>query len=271
MTSQVLYNRFARLRVGIPGQDGIDFTGLRVTFQIEKTSESNSNTSRISIFNLNSNSRAFVEQENLVGILDVGYQYPGQDPVAENIFQGDIKKVQNTLSGGDWVTTFEIGDGEKKLVESHFDKSFAKGASLQTVVNEVAQSFGNPVSVVKGIQDKTFKNGLSLSGGTKEILDNLTSEGGVEWSIQDDEVIILPQEEDDGEQGFLLSRDTGMIGLPIKKEKGLEITTALIAKLRPGRSIKVESKIIEGNYRVRRVLHDGDTHEGNWVTKVEAV
>lgn len=267
----IIYNRAGLLRVGQLGQEGRDLTGLRIGFQIEKTSESNSNTSRITIYNLNKESRSFVEQEDLVGILDVGYSPVGADDLIENIFQGDIKKVQNKLQGSDWLTTFEVGDGEKALTESKFNKSFAAGASIEAAINEVAQSFGKPISTIQDITAKTFKNGLTLSGGSKNIMDTLTKEAGVEWSIQDDEVIILGAENTDGEEAFFISRDTGMIGSPIKREKGIELTTALNPKIRPGRAILVESKYLEGEFRVRKVVHDGDTHEGSWQTRLEAV
>jgi hypothetical protein len=266
-----IYNREAILQVGVPGQEGRDFTGLRVSFQIEKTSESNSNTSRISVYNLNKENRSFVEQEGLNAILKVGYTPPGSETLSEIIFQGDTKKVENKLQGADWLTTFEVGDGEAALVNSKFNKSFSKGLSLSSAIDEVAKTLGKPISVIQGIKDKVFKNGLTLSGSTKEILDSLTLEGGVEWSIQDDEIIILPPTGTDGETAFLISRDTGLIGSPIKREKGIELITALNPKIRPGRQIQVESKFLKGLFRVRKVIHDGDSLEGNWQSKVEAV
>lgn len=269
----IIFNRSANLIIGVPGQEGRDFSNLRISFQIEKTSESNANTSRITIFNLNKESRSFVEQENLDAFLSAGYTPPGQESLVEALFQGDLKKgkVENKLSGSDWQTTFEVGDGERALVETKFNKGFAKGASLEKMIGEVSKSFDKPISTIKGIKDKIFKNGVTLSGGAKDIMDQLTNEAGVEWSIQDDEIIVLPSKEDDGEESFLISRKTGLIGSPIKREKGIEFIAALNPKLRPGKRVRIESKFISGDFRIRKVLHDGDTHEGSWQTKVEAI
>lgn len=268
-----IFNRSAELIIGQPGQEGRDFSGLRIQFQIEKTSESNSNTSRITIFNLNRENRAFVEQENLDAFLSAGYTPQGQESLVEAIFQGDIKKgkVENKLSGSDWQTTFEVGDGERALVETKFNKSFAKGANLEAVIGEVAESFEKPISTIKGIKNKVFKNGLTLSGSSKDIMDQLSAEAEVEFSIQDDEVVVLPANEDDGEESQFISRDTGLIGSPIKREKGIEFVSALNPKLRPGRKVRIESKFINGDFRIRKVVHDGDTHEGPWQSKCEAV
>lgn len=269
----LIFNRAAELIVGVPGQVGRDFSNLRIQFQIEKTSESNSNTSRIVIFNLNKENRAFCEQVNLDCFLSAGYAPIGQEPLIESIFQGDIKKgkVENKLSGSDWQTRFEVGDGERALVETKFNKSFAKGANLQAMIEEVSKSLGKPLSTIKGIQNKVFKNGVTLSGSAKDILDGLTVEGGVEWSVQDNEIIVLPPTIDDGQGSFLISRDTGMIGSPIKREKGVEFVVALNPKLRPGKKVRLQSKYLEGDFRIRKVVHDGDTLEGPWETKVEAV
>ena len=267
-----IFNRTATLKVADESGEGRDFSNLRIRFNIAKSSESNSNTSKITVLNLNKESRSFVEQEKLVVILQAGYTPIGTEkPLEESIFQGNVEKVENKLAAADWQTTFEVGDGEKVLVENHFDKGFAKGVKLSAAIEEVAASLGKPISVIKGIRDKVFKNGISLSGATKEILDTLTVQAGVEWSIQDDEIIILPQEQSDDESSFLLSRDTGLIGSPIKREKGVELVSTLNGLLRPGRPFEVQSRFVNGVFRVRKVNHNGDTHEGPWESKVEAV
>lgn len=267
----LIYNREAILEVGLEGQRGKDFSNLRISFQIEKTSESNANTSEITIYNLNADSRAFLEQENLVAVLKAGYTPQGESSLAETIFRGDIRRVENKLSGSDWQTNLEVGDGEKALVEKSFNKSFAKGVSLRSAIEEVAQALGKPISTIKDISEKVYQNGLTLSGSVKDLLDELTAEAGVEWSVQDGEVIVLGQSSNDGQRGFLLSRDTGMIGTPVRKEKGIEIQTALNPKLRPGKAIRIQSKLFSGDFRIRTVRHIGDSFEGEWSSKVEAV
>lgn len=268
-----LYLRDVSFRLGIPGQPGRDLSELRTSFKIEKTSDSKPNQAQITIYNLNKDNRAFVEQEGLFAILEVGYRFEkdGRKPLREVIFQGDVGAGSNELSGSDWLTSFEVGDGQVALQNAKFNKTFSKGLSLSSAIDEVAKSLGKPISVVKGVADKVFKSDLTLSGGAKEILDRLTEDSGLEWSIQDGEVIILPPNESDGQGSVLLSRDSGMIGSPIGREKGIEVTSTLNPKIRPGKAIRIESKYLEGNYRVRKVTHQGDSFEGPWTTRVEAI
>lgn len=273
MAQDLLYNRSARIRVGNLGGDGKDFTGLRVQFSVEKTSESNANSSKITIYNLNPDSRSFLEQQNLTVILEVGYEPPGQDPFLEILAVGDIKrgKVKNERQGTDWVSTLELGDGEVALQEKFFNKSFEPGASLEKVMKDVAGSFDKPVNTIIGLKDKVFNSGLNLSGGSKEILDTLTRDAGLEWSIQDDEVQILPPEGSTTDEILLLTPQTGLLSSPIKREKGVEFMALINPSLRPGRRFRLESRDIKGVFRARKVFFNGDTLEGDWTMKVEAV
>lgn len=269
-----LFNRVASVTVGQLGQVGKDFEGLRVNFSIEKNSESNPNQAKVQIFNLSSASRSFVEQKNLYLILNVGYQPPGEsEAVMSTLCRGDVKygKVTNELKGGDWITSFEVGDGEIALSEKTFDKTFEKGVSLEQAIKDVAASFGLALGSVKGIVDKVYKSGLTLSGGTKQILDVLTKEAGVEWSIQDGEVQIIPPTGVSQNEAILIAPHTGLLNSPIKREKGIEFTSLIVPTLRPGRQVLVESSSVNGTYRIRKVTFTGDTHEGEWTAKVEAV
>lgn len=270
MEQQFLYNRLARVRVGREGEEGIDFQGLRTQFSVEKTSESNSNTSKISVFNLSKSSRAFVEQEKQVLILEVGYKPPGNQGFLEQLCSGDVKKVTNQRMGVDWMTTFELGDAERKLQETPFDKTYDSGATLKQAISEVSGAFGLPVNSIIGSITKTFNSPLTLSGSAKKLMDDLTAEAGLEWSIQDGEVQIIGPESVTAEEAVLISPSTGLLNSPVKREKGIQFTSLIVPRLRPGRQVKLESESFTGFYRVRKANFQGDTHEGQWTVEVEA-
>lgn len=268
---EFLFNRSGRLRIGKPGQEGKDFTGLRISFNAEKTSESNPNQGKIQVYNLSPSSRAFVEQEGLVLILDAGYAPPGEEPYLENLFTGDVKKVTNERNGTEWLTTFELGDGEKALQEAQLNKSFEAGASLTKILKDTAGTFGKAVNNLSGVTEQTLKSAVTLSGSSKDVMDKYAAAAGVDWGIQDNEVQVIGKAQTTNDPVILLTENTGLLTSPVKREKGIEMTSLLIPRLRPARRIKVESQTITGVYRVRKVTHTGDTHEGPWETKIEAV
>lgn len=271
MAAELLYNRTARVEIGVAGGEGRVYDGLRVQFEVEKGSTSTPNPAKIKIYNLNADSRSFAEQENLFLRLFVGYKPPLDIGFTEILATGDVSKAFSERKTPDWVTQFEIGDGEKAINETFINKNFDKGISLSAVVQDVAQSFGKPVSAIQGLKEKTFKNGLSLSGAASSLLDSFTEEGDTEWSIQDDEVQILPKTGATDDEVYILTPTTGLLASPIKREKGIEIRSLIIPKLRPGRRVKIESSQFEAVYRIRKVVFTGDTLEGPWEARTEAV
>jgi len=273
MAQDILFNRLARLRVGELGGEGRDLSGLRVSFSVAKTSESNSNVARISVYNLNPDSRALMETQPLSVILEVGYRQIEANEFLEILAVGDVKrgKVKHERQGADWVTTLEIGDGEIALQEKIYNKAFEPGASLRKIMSDVAGSFGKPVAKIIGLEDKTYNSSQTFSGSSKDVLDNLTKEAGLEWSIQDDEVQILKPDGNTTDEVIVLNSATGLLNSPVKREQGVEFKALINPSIRPGRRVKIESRDLEGVYRVRKATFNGDTHEGSWTVDVEAI
>jgi hypothetical protein len=239
------------------------FEGLRVIFQVEKNAESNPNTAKISVYNLGARGRALAERQKAVVLLEVGYGNR-----RDQLFYGDITRAYISRQGPDWVTTVECGDGSDALRSVHIDKSYAPGTDLKQVIKDVAQSFVDQGKVVMGsllgIESEKAQSGIALSGSSKPILDDLTAKQGLEWSIQDNTLQILPTDQDNGLQAVLLTPETGLIGSPVKREvdggMGVEFKALIQPQLTPGRLVKIQSREIEGVYKLNEVAFQGDTH-----------
>lgn len=271
-----LFLRTATLRVVSRNkQDKVlevkDFSGLRTHFSIEKTSESTPNSAKISIYNLNETSRSFCEKKGQALILSVGYAPYGMKPITEILFQGDTGKVSSAQNGPDWITTFEVGDGEKALTNKNFNKVFQKSYNLRGMIDEVVSSLGFTKGAMEGITDKIYNSPVVLSGGTKEILDQLSAEAGVEWSVQNGEVQMLPKHGATKDEVVVISKNTGLINVPIKGDDDIEVECLIQPKLIPGRRVQIVSRTFNGIYRIRKATFEGDTHEGDWKAKLECV
>jgi len=269
----LLYNRFIRVQVFDIGGVGRTFSNLRIAFDVKKTSESNTNTTTIKIYNLNPESRAFLEQTDLSVILEVGYQAFESEPIIEILSTGNLLrgKVKHEREAGDWVTSLEYGDGETPLQESFYNRSFVAGASLRSIIQDVARTLGLPVNTIIGLQDRTLNSSAVFSGSSKEILDRITRDAGVEWSIQDGEVVILPPAGFTLEEVIVLNENTGLIGSPIRRKTGIEFTALLNPRIRSGRRVRITSRDVTGEYRVRKVEFEGDNLEGKWNAMCEAL
>ncbi len=289
-----LWNRSVAVSFGPRGREnqGVKVEGLRISFEVTKTRESTPNTAKISIYNLSPKHRAMLETEEDLGvILEAGY---GGN--LEELFAGDIKRAvtqQQTVSrleslvittvnqGPDKVTTIEAASGQIATERLTFDKSYIEGQSTVNVLSDVIKSFGslgidiqNALSFLKSgqVSDKIAQAGMALSGMAVNHMDKLTGALGLEWSIQNNSLQLIPQNGQTIEEAVLLTPQTGLIGSPLWKKGGIEFTAMINPKIIPGRmvTITIEEKQYTGFFRVWRADFSGDTHDQNWYVKAEA-
>ena len=273
-----LFNRTFALNLGgtlvsSETTDGARNEILRVTFQIEKSLTESANTAEISVYNLAEQTRAKVSEKALLTTLEVGYS--GQSSI---IFKGQLEAGTNQRDGVDWVTSFQSTDGGKQLRESRINVSFktiSASDAMQKIVNALGVGIGTAKEKIaqgniRGALDD-FKNGLVLSGPTKRELTRLTKTLGYDWSVQDGQLQLLAAR-DAIEPGdaIVLNPDTGLIGSPESGENGvIDARALLIPQLTPGRVVRLESRQIEGFYRVEKVAYQGDTHGQDWYADLE--
>ena len=266
----LLWDRKVSATFGPKGRTGIKVSGLRTVFDIEKTSSSNANNAKIQIYNLNETSKGLLKtDESLSIILEVGY-----GDVLEQLFIGDIQRSFTKRSGPDFITTIEADDGGRALSESRLDKSYASGVKLKSVVDDALQSMKDAGQIIVGsisnIKDEIAQNGITVSGLSQKIINDIADKQGLEFSIQDNETQILDPATDTGETVILLTPNTGLIGSPnlgIADEnvEGIEFKALIqTTKFRPGRAVKIESKDFEGLVRLNKVKFNGDTNSSDW-------
>ncbi len=278
MDSQELFGRIAVLNFGPVGLKGQSFAsivysqdpqntgspGFRIGFKIEKDTSSTVNKAEIRIYNLSSNSRSLAENPKNVVELFAGY---GKEP--KLLFRGNPSRVISTIGGPDSVTTFDVGDGLKSFQNSRVDVSFKKGTPAKDIFQTLTNTMGLARGEQKGLPEKSFPSGLSLSGPVRDHMNYLTQKLDLEWSIQNGAVQILPKGKSTEQAAFLLSAETGLIGSPNKKDKGLEVVSLLQPDINPGRVVEIRSKFVNGQFRVEKVSHEGDTSDTAWFTRIE--
>lgn len=291
-----LFNRAVQVTFGPKDSAGRQVRGLRVVFSVEKSLEKQPNPAKIQIYNMSEESRAIAEDKKSAVILEAGYGRWITDTVSRSekfqgdlrkLFIGDVAKVKTEKQGADIITTIEAGDGENAYNYANMDASFAAGTRVSQVLDGIVSSFGLTKGNLLGLnlQDQ-FQQGLTLSGLTRDHLSLLTNRQGLEWSIQDDQLQILPPATSTTQEAVLLNKATGLIGSPFKTKivnqdlitkkdgkeaaAGTQATSLLNAEIRPGRLIKLESDFVNGVFKVTKVTHAGDTHSQQFYSQLEA-
>ena len=261
------FGRMLQLKIGNQ-YESIIIDHLRVTFSIKKTLTSDPNVAEISIYNLNDSNRNLIatKQYHLLE-LSVCYQHD----MLRLIFCGDIINVENKLNDKDIITVLRCGDGYKAFTEKTIIKTVAKGQTDNDLLNEAVNSFGIQKGSINLPNDRVLPRGKVMMCDTREVMHKIAINNNADWSIQDAQLVLIPKNKGlANNEGWIISRTTGMIGSPQKTDKGLEVTTLCNPQYRIGSLVRIESKLTEynGDYKIESIEHNGDLYGSNWYSKL---
>jgi len=257
---------------------------LRINFEITKSVLSFPNLARIQIYNPNKDTLAALQSKFTKIVLNAGYQ--GDSRL---LFTGEIRNVFQMKIGVDRIATVYAGDGQRDWQNASFNKTFTESVTISAAIDEVLKTFKEvTVGALEGIPQIADKlRGQTLSGSSKDILDQFADEYGFNWSIQDGQVVTTPIEQPlTNAEAVLINAATGMIGSPTVTEIGADVTTLLNPRLLPNSAFKIESvnadiqlgnlffrdvprTNAEGTYKVQEVSFKGDSREGDWLSSVK--
>ncbi len=256
--------------------NAITIRDLRVQFSIVKDLDSEPNTCDVMVTNLAERTRAEVARLPLHVRLDAGY-----DGELARIFTGDVIWGQSKLNGVDWETKLQLGDGSRAHGGARLNRSFKAGTSAKTVLGDLAKAHGLklPTSIADAKElSAQFASGVTVSGPTHTELTKVLAPRGYGWSVQDGRLQILSGTGTRPDEAIVINQDAGMIGSPEFGPPGDEgkpptmtVSVLLYPRITPGGKIKVESRSVNGLFRVERVTHVGDTHGQSWQSNIEAI
>ena len=257
----------------------------RLNFTVTKEQNGTSNKAKITIFNINQDSRNFLEEKDLVVFLKAGYQ----DQVS-TIFFGDIIERTTQRAGADVTTTLECGDQEQLLKTVRVNIGLAANSTNIQAFDAAATALGLKIPAPQKalIPVTTFLKRFSFVGLAQDLLNKLTETNKFKWSIQDGVLQILGPESDDTQLAVVIGPNTGLIGNPTKTKDGIKFRSLLNPQITVGRTCKIESTQFQGRFGneankkasqslsdaggfiiARKVVHQGDSNEGAWETVVE--
>jgi hypothetical protein len=289
-SAQYLFNRAYAVNLAPPGQSaalqygtiGTTPAPLRVKFEVEKTIFGASpNHTKIEIYNLSTQSRSSIKKGYLVQLL-AGYStLKNKPPLIGTIFTGNVYLAKSDRHGPEIVTSLECLDGGSAITYAVLDKSYGPGATLVQILGDIATAMSvttdsNPAGisagVAVGIPAQVYNNGFVCKGPCKDSLDALLKPQGLEWSIQNGNLNIIPKTAYDGNTAEVVSQDTGMIGVPSLNEYFVQFTSLLNPRLTPGALVQLisENTLLNGYYKIRKAKYTGDSHENTWQVACEA-
>lgn len=251
------YNQWGRIvEVTISGKAGtLEIDKLKIDFDVKKGIGSKQNTATIAIWNLTKSHRRQLGEEFDKIELKVGYR----DGPLSTIFKGSIEDVTHTKETADVKSEIECGDGNAGIQKGAVSKTFPAGTKPKAIVDYLAGEMPTLTKgEMKGLDDlPAYKRPVSVYGWVANELDKLGREHGFYWSVQNGEVQAVKN--DKVLTGTtLISKETGMIGIPEVTDKGCKVKALLNPNVAPGRTIDVRSDFLdEESGRDKRKSDDG--------------
>lgn len=253
---------------------------LRVQFEVTKTLRKNPNEAKVAIYNLSLQTRQALQSKDVPCSIVCGY-LDGQSVVrgTHQIFLGSLDYSRSTLDGTDWITTLQSSDGGRQFRSARVNVSLRGPVKVTDALSQAANALGLSVG---NLQEKLqqgglraafdqLQNGIVLSGKAEQQLDKLVRSLGYEWSSQDGELLLLGSNETiDQTQARVLNSATGLIGTPEPGENGrVKARSLILPDLGPGNRVQVQSREIDGFYKIDSTTYLGDTWGQDWYCDLE--
>lgn len=271
MASQELFQRRCSVTV-----DTLELPGFDVSFEVVKTLKPQPNTCELSVYNLSDSHRAQLQElseakgkptQGVPCRIEAGYASG-----TSLIWLGDLRTVETTYESPDWVTRVSSGDGEKGWKNARDHVSFGPRTPLATSLRAMARALGvnegNLSKVVSKLRQAgvaNYPHGTVLSGATSREIRDFARSAGLEVSIQDGALQFLDRGKVLDGEAVYLSPQTGLVGSPSVDNKGvLTCECLMIADVRPGRLLVMESANVKGGYRIEKATCRGDTAGDAW-------
>ncbi len=257
------------------GQDIITVDNLRCAIEVNKSSGGELDTAQLQLWNLSETTRAAFETIGNRVIIEAGYEQYG---IAQ-IFSGDIRSAV-TIPDADTATTIELMDGANIVQDVKISKTWSGRVTMQQVISDIAREIN--VSVEYGTQiTGHYSNGYAYNGPAMTAIQSVAAKAGAMAIIQDDSIVVYRQGSGTNRGTTAIGADSGLVGSPEKinernneqkqdeKPVGYRVVSLMNPSIKPVSTVVLQSKFVNGRFRVDNVTHQGSSYEGEWVTRLE--
>lgn len=269
---------------------GLKVDGHRVSFRVEKTLKAVPNVCECSIYNLSPKQRAQIEElqpkagdvRGIPLLIEAGYKEGG----LSQIWLGDLRTAFSEREGGPnsatWVTKIESGGhgtAKKSPIAVAYGPGTQPDVALRAIVRALGIDEGNVAAAAIKLRQAggaaLFPQRVVLSGSALRQLDLFCQSAGLEFSIQDQAVQILDRDGLLSKQSIRLASaqdgkpGTGLIDSPTVDPLGIMTCKMLMQPIKCGALLLIDAKNAKGNYRVRKLVWEGDSHGQPWYVTAE--
>lgn len=266
--------------IGPKGGEGVKINGLKISFEIEKTDKPESNTGKITIYNLSKETHDRICVAGNHCTLKAGYL----DETITAILFGDVVKGTRRKEGPDYITEIEVKDGRVSVMAGQVSVSYARDTDALTIVQDLIDAIGLPSKGTELIpSDAIYHGAFSDIGLAADILRKVLNKYDLYYTIQNEMIYILKDGEASESTGLRLTPDTGLLTSPqpvsdrtqetdteAEAPNRWEFRAMLFPQLIPGAACKVEASTISTEMKILTAKFTGDNWLSDFAIKIEA-
>ena len=269
------------MSAGPAGRDGFEIgetssaqtVPLHVSFSLQKSDLETQNTGRVTVWNLNKQQLAVLNEKDCVISLRAGYGNR-----LSLIFAGVVSYVSTTIDGADRKTEIEAVDSLVQIRDTHIAVAYSGNVNWRTILDDVAGQMGVAVSYSYNAKFADIPNGFSFVGLARDIISKGCSCCGLTWSLQNGVMQIKNPGDVMSREVYVLSPDSGLISVPArvvitqdeatgKNTLGWDIEYFLNGSIDINDYVKLESETATGYFRIYSLEISGDNVSGDWICK----
>lgn len=230
------------------------------------------NESEITIYNLNDTTISRLAKGKEISVT-AGFK--GDTGL---IFTGYIDKRITNYDGVDRKTTLKCLDRVKKTELKEI--TYKAGTKASTILKDLLGKTGTQIEVFKIRYDFTYKDEQKVDGDLMENIKQYADVCGISVYVSKGKIYARYLKEGDN-LNFTVKEDTGMIGVPTEYEeeftanenhketiKGYEIETIMQHRFRAGGIVDLNSRMVNGKFRIRSGVHSFNVGEATSKIKV---
>ena len=234
-----------------------------IDFDINRNIMSGANTSKVTIYNLNQDTRKKIYKDQYRTAEYKGIVIRGGYGMEENpellpiIFKGNLKQAYSHREGTEYRTEIEAYDGGFAFVNGYQSTNFVAGTQRNDVIDTLINGLPHINKGAVGNFNDVLTRGNSLTGSIVENLQQITN--GNFFIDNEKAYCLLPDECIEGDI-VVLKAETGLLSSPLREETYLKVKTLFEPRLRVGQQISLESVTnseFNGLYKVMGFRHHG--------------
>lgn len=201
------------------------------------------------------------------------------------IFKGEIINIFRERDGASIIT--RIIARSRVNTTTNINQTLGKNTTITSIIKACADVMGYPL-VIKNddfADAQNYPRGYTLNGDPRVYLDELSKTFKFDYVIENGRIIVTANDKVRDGDVFNVSRYTGMEGIPIVTEIGVDVNVRLNPKINIGGRFEVESEFAsfnfsniyfqdvpsqagKGIYKVQRLGHSGDSWGDTWTSSI---